>query len=72
MLTADDPLGSKMWGLRWLAAGLVVVFFAEWVGGRGDLGIASLLVETAWATAELCWWLSHRQRSGMHAFESKE
>jgi hypothetical protein len=60
----DDILKSRMWGLRWLAAGLVVVFGAEWVGGRDDLGIASVVVAVAWATAELLWWVSHRQRPG--------
>ena len=67
----DDILRSRMWGLRWLAAGLVVVFIAEWVGGRDDLGIASLVVAVAWATAELLWWVSQRQRPGTQGFESE-
>jgi len=56
----DDILESRMWGLRWLAAGLVVVFVAEWVGGRDDLGITSVFVAMTWATAEFFWWVSHR------------
>jgi len=52
-----------MWGLRVLAVGLIVVFFAEWVGGRDDLGIVSLVLAAAWAMAELLWWLSQRQRT---------
>jgi hypothetical protein len=59
-----------MWGLRWLAAGLIVVFIAEWVGGRDDLGITSLVVAVAWATAELICWLGHRRRPGTQEFEN--
>lgn len=68
----DNILSSRMWGLRWLAAGLVVVFIAEWVGGRDDLGIALLFVVAAWAAAELLWWVSHLQRPGTQGCESEK
>ena len=64
VLRNDDVLKGRMWSLRFLAAGLLVVFVAEWIAGRDDLGIASIVVAAAWVAAELLWWLTHRRRPG--------
>ena len=60
-----------MWGLRILAAGLLVVFSAEWLAGRDDLGIAAIVVAIAWAAAEVLWWMLHRQRPGAQGSENE-